>query len=41
MMRNYEGEKTRRISLNLSKAIQLIRKHSEAMLIRLGTEGVR
>ena len=40
MVGNDKGENTRRISLNLSKAIQLIGKHSETILIRLGTEGV-
>ena len=35
-----KSENTRRMSPSLSKAIQLIGKHSETMLIRLDTEGV-
>ena len=38
MMGKDKGENIRRISVNLSKAIQLIRKDSETMLIGLGTE---
>ena len=39
MMGKNKGEKTRRISLTLSNATQLLWKHSGTMLISLSTEG--